>query len=257
MNVEKRTIDKSFHFFDIIIKLCYFRGMISYLEYNGILMCLYAGVFVIFIIIFSITGLQSAYVSFLNASFGIYEVPNDGKEMILDIYGSRVDFLTNKRLGMAVKVLVNLCFYIISLVFINGCILSTTILSLSSICPMASTSDCFSFESTASINFKPFYCPSNEPVSVTNITADLIICYTWKIKTQTIISILNQLGICSSILLLIGLFFKSLYYLARHKYWETLLTIAFGLAIVIIPVILWTVFGIIFSFILLFLSCLY
>lgn len=193
---------------------------------------------------------KSVYFSFLDTNFGIRTVAKHDKEIILDVYGSRINFSTNKRLRIAFRILVLICCNILTLVFVDGCILSRNNLAFSAMCPMTSGSDCFYYESGFSFVSKPFYCPPNEPISATNITAELIICFTWEIKSQTVISILNQLGICSSILCILGLYFKSLCSLARCKGWGTILTIVLGLAIIIIPIILWTVFRIMIHFIL-------
>jgi hypothetical protein len=161
-----------------------------------------------------------------------------------------MNFSTNKKLRITLKVLILLCFSIITLIFVDRCILSRDYIALNAMCPMTSATNCFYYESALDFMSKSFYCPPNEPISATNITAELVLCFTWEIKSQTVISVLSQMGICSSILCLLGLFFKSLYHLASYQYWGTLLTIALGLAMIIVPIILWLVFRIAISFIL-------
>jgi hypothetical protein len=216
--------------------------MITYFGYYGILIGIYIGLFIIFIVILTVIGLKSTYLSFLNANFGIGNVTNDDKEIMLHVYGSQVNVSTNKRLRVSFKILVLVSFHIVSLVFVDGCILSRSNLSPNSMCPTSFTTDCFYFKSTFSFEERYLQCQFGEPVSATNVTAEVIVCYTWMIKSQTITTILSQLGICSSILSLVGLFFRCLYHLARFKCWGTLLVITLGLAMIVIPIILWTIF---------------
>ncbi|CAF4347714.1 unnamed protein product, partial [Adineta steineri] len=68
-------------------------------------------------------------------------------------------------------------------------------------------------------------------------------CYKWEILSQSLTGILSQMGICSSIVSLIGLLFKYLYLLAYRKYWGTILTIILGLAMIIIPLVVWMILG--------------
>ncbi|CAF1296784.1 unnamed protein product [Rotaria magnacalcarata] len=116
-------------------------------------------------------------------------------------------------------------------------------------CPKTLTNTCFYFDSIFSFHSDPFDCPPNERISTTNVTAEMIICYSWGIRSQSIIGILSQLGICTSILSLIGLLFKFLYYVARQQYWGIPLIIGLGLVMIMVLIIMWSVFRVAVSFI--------
>ncbi|CAF3645836.1 unnamed protein product, partial [Adineta steineri] len=74
-------------------------------------------------------------------------------------------------------------------------------------------------------------------------------CYKWEILSQSLTGILSQMGICSSIVSLIGLLFKYLYLLAYRKYWGTILTIILGLSMIILPFVVWMIFGPLLSYV--------
>jgi hypothetical protein len=190
--------------------------MTSNIAYMAILGGIQVGLIIIYAIIFAILGLKSSYFSFISLMFGIYKVSNNDKVIMLDMYGTRVNFSAHRRFRIALRLLVLVCCFIISVVFVDGCILSTEVLAPNGICPTASPTDCFYYESHLIVNGRPFECPPSEPISTTNVTAETIVCHTWMITSQTVISILNQLGICSSILPLLGMFFKCLFYLAHR-----------------------------------------
>jgi hypothetical protein len=221
--------------------------MITYIAYYGVLIGIYACLLVICTVIFAIIGLKSTYFTFLDANFGIGNVTNDNKEIILHVYGTQVNFSADKRLRISFKILVLVSFHIVSLVFVDGCILSRSNLSPNSMCPTSFTTDCFYFDSSFTFDGRHLHCPVSEPVSDTNVTAEVIVCYIWMVKSQTVTTVLTQLGICSSILSLVGLFFRCLYHLARYEYWGTPIMISLGLAMTVIPIILWTIFRVVIS----------
>ena len=229
--------------------------MYAHLYYDTILIALSVGCLLFHVVILAIIGIKSAYFAILDSNFDIHKISTDGKEIILDVYGSRLNFSTNRKLRITIRAVVLISLYIVSIVFVDACILSRNILTLSSTCPSTSKANCFHYPTAYSANANPFYCPPNEPVSVTNITAEGIVCFTWEIKLISTVGILNQLGICSSILSLLGATFKCLYYITRRKYWGIPLTITIGVAIMIVPMILWMVFGITMSTILSILTC--
>jgi hypothetical protein len=109
--------------------------MSSNYVYDGILVGLYLGFLISIVAIFTILDLKSTYYAFLDTNFGIHKLSKDDKEVILDVYGSKMNFSTNKKLRITLKVLVFVCFYIITLIFVDGCILSRNYIALNAMCP--------------------------------------------------------------------------------------------------------------------------
>ena len=206
--------------------------MVSFFIYNTLQIGFYFVILLAFAILFNFIDSKPIYFAFLNTTFKIAKVSNNEKNIVVDIYGKKMDFSTHRKLRISLKILAVICLHIISVVFVDGCILSTSILSEDAKCPSLSETICFHSELYARLNTKQFFCPPDEPLASANLTTGTVICYTWMIKYQGVGSVLNQLGICSSILMLLGLTFKCLYTLAHWKIWGTLLTIALGLALI-------------------------
>lgn len=206
--------------------------MVSFFIYNALQIGFYFVILFASAILFNLIDSKPIYFAFLHATFKIAKVSNDEKNIVVDIYGKKMDFSTHRKLRISLKILAVGCLHIISVVFVDGCILSTTILSEGAKCPSLSETVCFHSDRYARLNTKQIFCQPDEPLASANLTAGAVICYTWMIKYQGIGSVLNQLGICSSILMLLGLTFKGLYTLAHWKIWGTVLTIALGLTLI-------------------------
>jgi hypothetical protein len=202
--------------------------------YNAIQIGFYLVLLVAFTLIIHFIDSKPMYFAFLRNTFRIGTLSNDEKNIVLDIYGKKMDFSTHRRLRISLRVLTVVSLHIISVIFIDGCMLSTTILSERAKCPSLSETKCFHSQLHARFNVKEFFCLPDEPLASMNLTAGTVICYTWMIKYQGIGSILGQLGVCSSILTLLGLTFKGLYTLANWKIWGKLLTVALGLALIVL-----------------------
>ncbi|CAF0965272.1 unnamed protein product [Adineta steineri] len=223
--------------------------MPSLFAYNFIVLGLYLSILIIFIIFLRLAGVKSGFLSFLSAVFHIHTISNNDREIILDVYGNRMNFSTNRKLRIAIRIGVISCTYMMALIFVDGCIVSRNVLVSTDVCPMKTRMDCFYFQSVFDVSANPFFCPSNEVISTTNVTAHLLTCYKWEILSQSLTGILSQMGICSSIVSLIGLLFKYLYLLAYRKYWGTILTIILGLSMIILPFVVWMIFGPLLSYV--------
>ncbi|CAF0974897.1 unnamed protein product [Adineta steineri] len=225
--------------------------MPSLFAYNFIVLGLYLSILIIFIIFLRLAGSKSksGFFSFLNAVFHIHAISNNDREIILDVYGNRMNFSTNRKLRIAIRIGVISSMYMMALIFVDGCIVSRNVLVSTDVCPMKTAMDCFHFQSVFDVSANPFFCPSNEVISTTNVTAHLLTCYKWEIKSQSLTNILSQMGICSSIVSLLGLLFKYLYLLAYRKYWGTILTVILGLSIIISPIVVWMTLGPLLSYI--------
>ncbi|CAF1314533.1 unnamed protein product [Adineta steineri] len=217
--------------------------MISLLAYNFIVLGLYLSILIIFVILLRLAGVKSGFLSFLSAVFHVHTISNNDTEIILDVYGNRMNFSTNRKLRIAIRIGVITSTYMMALIFVDGCIVSRNVLLSTNVCPMKTAMDCFYFQSIFDVSANRFFCPSNEVISTTNVTAHLLTCYKWEIMSQSLTGILSQMGICSSIVSLLGLLFKYLYLLAYRKYWGTILTVILGLSIIILPIVVWMTLG--------------
>lgn len=182
-----------------------------------------------YIIIFKFLGSKPIYFSFLQWMFSIDCISNENSPIILNFYGKEMIFSENKRFRVLLKVLVIICFYVVTIIFFDGCILSMIIMDPDGECPQNSDSTCFNFESAPTLNPTVFDCPRHVLISSTNSTSRMIICYSWIIKSQSVFGVINQLGICTSILSLLGFTFRCIYRLASWKCWGTSLIILLGL----------------------------
>lgn len=215
--------------------------MASHAAYVLIFAGLHFGIEVIFLVILALIGLKSVFFLSIGASFGLRKVSNNDEDIILDVFGNQVNFAEHRRMRIALRIIILVSFHVVAVVFVDGCILSKSILTSKSSCPTTPATTCFYFGTIFSIDGKPFDCSAGEPISAANVTAEMVMCYAWEIKSQSAIGILNQLGICSSILALIGVFFKFLYYLANRRYWGIPVIVGLGLIIIVVPIIVWTV----------------
>jgi hypothetical protein len=178
--------------------------------------------------------LKSMYLSFLSSVFGIDRVPNENDNIVVDLYGTKMNISTHKTSRISLKTIAILCIHMVSVIFIDGCILSAHHLKSTNMCPVESVTICFHSEFNLYTDSVRFYCPPNQPILAMNITSPFISCFSLTILSQTIASILNQLGICSSILALLGVAFRCLYYLTNWKFWGILINVSLVLAITII-----------------------
>ena len=206
--------------------------MTSFYIHNTIQIGIYLVALLATIVYFNWIDTKPVYFAFLRATFKIRKVSNDEKNVVLDIYGRKMSYSEHRKLRIFLKILVVISLHIISVVFVDGCILSTIALVPTSSCPSSPATTCFHSDRDSKFNAQEFYCPPDQPISTTNITVGLVICYTLMIRSQSIASILGELGVCTSILTLLGLTFKALYLLAYWKIWGTLLTIGLGLTLI-------------------------
>lgn len=93
------------------------------------------------------------------------------------------------------------------LVFLDGCVIATDVLGVGQICS-DSTQHCYVFDSTWSLSMrKSFVCNLSDRVTPVNSSAIGAICRGYILNYQTTVAILNQLGICTSIIALSAVVF--------------------------------------------------
>lgn len=203
--------------------------MNPFLIWHFVQFAFYIFFIILYLVIFKCLGSKPIYFSLLQWMFSIDHVSNENSQIILNFYGKQMNFSDNKRFRVLLKILVILCFYVVTIIFFDGCILSTIFMDPDAECPEISDSNCFSFGSSSGLNPDVFDCPRNVLISSTNATSRIIVCYSWMIKSQSVFGVINQLGICTSILSLLGFTFHCIYRLASWKRWGTCLIILLGL----------------------------
>ena len=197
----------------------------------------YVGILIASIVLFQIIDSKPIYFEYLHSIFAIHRVPDENSQIIVNFYGRKINYSEHRKFRVLIKLLVILSIQIVAVIFFDGCILSTVLMDSDGECPSISGSICLNMEHGIGQKFQVFDCPPNTLISSTNITARVIICRSWMFKSQSLFDIINQLGICTSILSLLGFTFRCIYRLASWRCWGTCLIIFLGLSMLVLLII--------------------
>lgn len=132
--------------------------------------------------------------------FGVeVSIDEDFNKIDIDFHGKRI--LINSRIGrFKMASILSTMFMIISVVFIEECVISADALAVGELCPDQSK-DCFVFDYPMAYSpSKSFECVPGEPVISSNSSGYRAACYKYILNQQKTIDILNQLGICAGLL---------------------------------------------------------
>jgi hypothetical protein len=96
--------------------------------------------------------------------------------------------------------------------------------------------DCFIFQLIRDIspinNSFPTQCNSTVALSFSGVRAD---CFTWVYAQVGVVDVIEELGICTGIVALLGTFVAVISYLCQHHRWRLLSDITACLAVAAIP----------------------
>ena len=143
----------------------------------------------------------------------------DCRTLLMDFFGHHVNLRSSRRFRLSVMIQLAEITSIALILILDGCIMQVQYLSKKDTCP-TQESDCFTFGKSST--HERIVCPSGE--SLANITSSNAVCFVWIYAEQNAVSILNQIGICSSVFSLLCHSFKLFCRLSR-KCWGLLLLI--------------------------------
>ena len=165
--------------------------------------------------------------------FGITRTDRDS--LIVTFNRTQIDLASSRRFRLSLAVLLATIGWIYSLLLIDGCVMQVQHLSPKDACP-SQTSACFvmGLSSTREI----ISCSPGEKLS--NITSAHVVCFVWIYSTQNVVSVLNQLGICSSVYAIFCHVVKGSCRLS-HKRWGLVLCIILAIGFVALSIIAYAI----------------
>ena len=155
-------------------------------------------------------------VEMLEAVFRIKPLADD--PYLINFFGVPIHFLTSRRFRYSLVVQLAIVGWINLLLFVDGCIMQVQHFSIEDSCPTV-RSDCFQM-GNPSVHQR-VECQSGERFS-NHSASKYIVCFSWVFSEQNAVSVLNQIGICSSVF---SLFCHGLIVSCRlsHKWWGLLI----------------------------------
>ncbi|CAF1468917.1 unnamed protein product [Adineta steineri] len=156
----------------------------------------------------------------LESVFRFKEVRNIGDDYaVIDVCNDQFEISKTISSRLPFIFALGMCFLVIILVFIEGCIFSTRHVYSTRLCSDR-TPNCYLFKSQLT-SFKPIYnfiCEPDKPIIPSNMSASYAVCYGFVLPDQSSIDLLNQLGVCAGILSMVESLYPLAYRFARHKY---------------------------------------
>lgn len=166
--------------------------MLDFETYRGILFGGAAVVLIIEIICFLLLP-DRLLVELLEKRFKINSSSDD--RFLMNFSGVEIDFQSSRRFRYSLIVQLALVTWINLLIFLDGCLLQVQHYSLDDLCPKVK-SDCFQLGNPSF--HQRIECQSGERFS--NVTGSTsVICFSWIYSEINAVSVLNQIGICSSV----------------------------------------------------------
>lgn len=159
----------------------------------------------------------------------------DHRTFMMDFFGHHVDLLSSRRFRFSVIIQLADITCIAFLLLLDGCSMQVHYLTKKDMCPTG-VYECFTFGKGST--HERMICSSGE--SLVNATSSKIVCFLWVYAEQNALSILNQIGICSSVFSLLCHSFKIFCRLSR-KCWGLILLILLVLALITIVIIAFTI----------------
>ncbi|CAF1509866.1 unnamed protein product [Adineta steineri] len=179
-------------------------------HYTGILFGGY-GVLLLFEICFFMSLPNRLLAKLVEKLFGIIRL--DHQRLIMNFFGINIDFLSSRRFRLSLIIQLAFIPWITLVLLVDGCIFQLQHLSGRDFCPVLD-SDCFLMDKP--LTYERILCPPGEILS--NSTSTNAICFVLIYTEQSTISVLNQIGICSSVFSLLCHVFKGTCYMS-HKWW--------------------------------------
>ncbi|CAF1384852.1 unnamed protein product [Adineta ricciae] len=139
---------------------------------------------------------------------------------ILSFYGININLFSSRRFRFSMIFQLAFTAWIGFLLLIDGCVFHVARLSSNDSCP-SSMSDCFLLETSR--EYPKVSCAPNEIFS--NSTSINAICFVFIYNEQDTLSVLNQLGVCSSVSSLFCYVFKIACRMSRKRWGLTLLVL--------------------------------
>lgn len=148
----------------------------------------------------------------------------DHRTLIMDFFGRQIDLKASRRFRLSIIIQLADMTSIIFLLLLDGCSMQVHYLSNKDTCPGQMT-DCFTYGKSST--HERVICPPGQTVA--NTSSSNIVCFVWVYAEQNALSILNQIGIGSSVFSLLCHTFKMFCRMSR-KWWGFLLIIFLILA---------------------------
>ena len=154
-----------------------------------------------------------------NALFGFKHLPSDTDgTTLIDVCGDRYELSTKLSTRVPFAVMFSMCFMVIAVIFIDGCVFSPKYIFPGQLC-QEQFPYCYLFQSRFSLHYSPdqLVCQPNEPVLNSNTSLTRALCYGFLLPSQSTVDILNQLGVCSGILAIIKVLYPLGYRFGRRR----------------------------------------
>lgn len=197
--------------------------MLSYGGYIGIWMSIYISIFFLFFITLALIR-NGLFAKILKVTLSI-DVKLKSNRCIHVKLGRTCKEIKNRVDRLIWISLLGFIYSIITMVFVDQCVFATYVLGVGQLCfPDKPNCYVFNLRWTLSTNLS-FVCIPNEPVIPTNSSGVLALCWGYILPNQTTVSILNQLGISTSLIGLFALVFWIFSHIAKSRLGVILLSI--------------------------------
>ena len=143
----------------------------------------------------------------------------DHQVLMMNFFGIKIDFVSSRRFRLSLVCQLSFTALVMLLLLISECIIQARHLSLEDLCPLQN-SDCFALRNLWAN--ERIFCQPGEILS--NMTSSKAVCFVWVYAEQNTLSILNQIGICSSVFSLLCHAFRWSCRMSR-KWWGLILLI--------------------------------
>ena len=151
----------------------------------------------------------------------LYIIRLDHRTLMMDFFGHQIDLKSSRRFRFSIIIQLAVMTSIIFLLVLDGCSMQVHYLSKTDPCPGQMT-DCFTYGRSST--HERVVCPPGQTVA--NTSSSNIVCFVWVYAEQNALTILNQIGICSSVFSLLCHSFK-MFCRMSQKCWGFLLIIFF------------------------------
>ena len=175
--------------------------MLSYDGYIGLWMFIYFSLLILFYTILALIR-NGLFAKILKVTLSIDAKLTPDRHILIKL-GRTYMKIENRVYRLIWVFLLGFIYSVISMIFLDQCVFTTYVLGVNQLC-FPDTPNCYIFNSrwTLSTNVS-FVCIHNEPVIPANSSGVLALCWGYILPDQTAVSIINQLGISTS---LVGLF---------------------------------------------------
>ena len=202
--------------------------MLSFEAYRGVLFGVSGGIFLLELCVCVL--MPHRWLAMLGEKlFGITR--SDRDSLVVTFCHTQVDLASSRRFRLSLALQLTTVGWIIILLLIDGCVMQIQHLAQDDLCP-AQTSACFVIG--LSSTHERIFCSTGQIMS--NVTSSNGVCFVWIYSAQKVVSVLNQLGICSSVFAIFCLVVKGSYCLS-HKRWGLVLCIILAIGFAALTVV--------------------